>query len=572
MSFRLGDILIKRGQLKPEQLHAAIRYQKEHGGKLANILVDLNFVNDEAIAKILSQLYDVPYVALNEIEVDPEVVRLIPIETAIRYQVLPLHRAGTVLTTAVSDPTNVTVLDEIKFRTGYHVEPVVATQSAIKESIEKYYGTEQTIALKKVYDELTAEGEYEINLAPEETEMDIAELQKSSSEAPIIRLVNLILADAIRKGASDIHLEPFEREMRVRYRIDGVLFPVMTPPNKFRDALTSRVKIMSNLDISERRIPQDGRIKIRINDNGKRKEIDFRVSTLPTLFGEKIVLRILDKAKLPLDLTLLGFEPQSLAKFEWAVKQPYGMILVTGPTGSGKTSSLYTVLNKLNTDEVNIMTAEDPVEYNFHGINQVQTKEQIGLTFAACLRAFLRQDPNIIMVGEIRDLETAEIAVKAALTGHLVLSTLHTNDAPSSIDRLLNMGIEPFLVTTSINLICAQRLVRRICKECKQEVDTPPEALVELGFPASMVKGMAIYQGAGCPKCNDSGYKGRIGLFEVMEMSPAIQNLVLTGGRGAVIRDKAREEGMITLRESGLEKIRAGMTTIEEVLRETTLY
>ncbi len=520
----------------------------------------------------MSQLYDVPYVALNELEVDPEVVRLIPIETAIRYQVLPLHRAGTVLTTAVSDPTNVTVLDEIKFRTGYHVEPVVATQSAIKESIEKYYGTEQTIALKKVYDELAADGEYEINLAAEDNEMDLAELQKSSSEAPIIRLVNLILGDAIRKGASDIHLEPFERDMRVRYRIDGVLFQVMTPPNKFRDALISRVKIMSNLDISERRIPQDGRIKIRINDSGKSKEIDFRVSTLPTLFGEKIVLRILDKANLPLDLTLLGFEPQSLSKFEWAVKQPYGMILVTGPTGSGKTSSLYTVLNKLNTDEVNIMTAEDPVEYNFHGINQVQTKEQIGLTFATCLRAFLRQDPNIIMVGEIRDLETAEIAVKAALTGHLVLSTLHTNDAPSSIDRLLNMGIEPFLVTTSVNLICAQRLVRKICKECKQEVDTPPEALVELGFPAAMVKGMKIYQGTGCAKCNDSGYKGRIGLFEVMEMSQAVQNLVLTGGRGAVIREKGREEGMITLRESGLEKIRTGMTTIEEVLRETAIY
>jgi len=463
-------------------------------------------------------------------------------------------------------------LDEIKFRTGYHVEPVVATQSAIKEAIEKHYGTEQTLALKKVYDELTAEGEYELSLAAEETEMDLAELQKSSSEAPIIRLVNLILADAIRKGASDIHIEPFEREMRVRYRIDGVLFQMMTPPNKFRDALTSRIKILARLDIAERRIPQDGRIKIRINDNGKRKEIDFRVSTLPTLFGEKIVLRILDKAKLPLDLTMLGFEPESLAKFEWAVKQPYGMILVTGPTGSGKTSSLYTVLNKLNTEQVNIMTAEDPVEYNFMGINQVQTKEQIGLTFAAALRAFLRQDPNIIMVGEIRDLETAEIAVKAALTGHLVLSTLHTNDAPSSIDRLLNMGIEPFLVSTSVNLICAQRLVRRICKECKQAVDTPREALVELGFPANIAKDLVIYQGAGCSKCNDSGYKGRIGLFEVMQVTPAIQDLILKGGRGAVIREKAREEGMITLRESGLEKIRSGLTTIEEVLRETALY
>jgi type IV pilus assembly protein PilB len=572
MSFRIGDILLKRGLLTMEQQHAAMKYQKEHGGKLSTILVDLNFVPDEAMAKVLSQLYDVPYVDLDEMEVDPEVIKLIPIESAIRYQILPLQRVGTVLTIAVADPTNVTVFDDIKFRTGYHVEPVVAPQNAIKTAIEKKYGTESTIELKRVYDQLAAEGEYELSLAPEETEMDMSALAKSSEEAPIIRLVNLILADALRKGASDIHIEPFEKDMRVRYRIDGVLFQTMMPPNKFRDALLSRVKIMANLDISERRLPQDGRIKIRINQNGRRKEIDFRVSSLPTLYGEKIVLRILDKESLPLDLTQLGFETESLKRFERAIKRPYGMILVTGPTGSGKTSSLYTVLNKLNTDEVNIMTAEDPIEYNFRGINQVQTKEQIGLTFANALRAFLRQDPNIIMVGEIRDLETAEVGVKAALTGHLVLSTLHTNDAPSSIDRMLNMGVEPFLVCTSVNLICAQRLVRKICKECKQQVDTPKQALVDLGFPPTMAANLKVYQGAGCPKCNESGYKGRIGLFEVMEMTPAIQTLILTGGRGGVIRDKAREEGMITLRESGLEKIRNGITTIEEVLRETAIY
>jgi type IV pilus assembly protein PilB len=569
MSFRIGDILVKRGLLTLEQMHAAIKYQKEHGGKLTAILVDLNFVSDEAMAKVLSQLYEVPYAGIEETDIDKSVITLIPIDTAIRYQILPLYRHQTVLTVAVTDPTNVAVLDEIKFRTGLHVAPVVARQSSIKHAIEKHYGTEQAIELKKVYDQLAADSEYELNLAPEEAEMNLSELQKTGSEAPIIRLVNLILGDAIKKGASDIHIEPFEREMRVRYRIDGVLFQVMTPPNKFRDALISRIKIMSNLDIAERRLPQDGRIKIRVNQNGKVKQIDFRVSALPVLFGEKIVLRILDKEKLPLDLSLLGFEAPSLKAFERAIKLPYGMILVTGPTGSGKTSSLYTVLNKLNTEEVNIMTAEDPVEFNFPGINQVQTKEQIGLTFAAALRSFLRQDPNIIMVGEIRDLETAEVGVKAALTGHLVLSTLHTNDAPSSIDRLLNMGIEPFLVATSVNLICAQRLVRRICKECKQQVDTPREALVELGFPAAIAKDLVVYQGAGCGRCNDSGYKGRTGLYEVMEVTPAIQKLILTGKRGGAITEKAREEGMLTLRESGLEKIRNGVTTIEEVLRET---
>jgi type IV pilus assembly protein PilB len=572
MSVRLGDMLVKKGLLNMEQLQAALKHQRDQGGRLGSILVDLGFVSDDAIVTALCTQYDVPSVNLAHFQIDPEVIRLIPIETAIRYQVLPLKKVGTLLTVAITDPTNVLALDEIKFMTGYHVEPVVASQSAIRQAIEQFYGTEQTIELKKVYDELTAGGEYELNLAAEAEEVNLSELQKSSSEAPIIKLVNIILGDAIRQGASDIHIEPFEKELVVRYRIDGVLFKLMNPPLRLKDALVSRIKIMSKLDISERRLPQDGRIKIIINQNGRKKDVDFRVSSLPTLFGEKVVLRILDKEKLPLDLTLLGFEPESLKKFDRAIKRPYGMVLVTGPTGSGKTSTLYTCLHKLNQPEVNILTVEDPVEFNFPGVNQVQTKEQIGLSFAVALRAFLRQDPNIVLVGEIRDLETAEIAVKAALTGHLVLSTLHTNDAPSSINRLLNMGIEPFLVSTSVHLICAQRLVRKICSECKVRVDTPVKAIVDIGFPPAMAKNIITHHGAGCARCNDSGYRGRIGLYEVMEVSPTIQTMILTGANSAQIREKAKEEGMITLRESGLEKIRTGLTTIEEVLRETTIY
>jgi type IV pilus assembly protein PilB len=572
MSVRIGDMLVTKGLLSMEQLQAALKHQREQGGRLGSILVDLGFVSDDTIVTALCTQYDVPSVNLAHFQIDPEVIRLIPIETAIRYQVLPLKKVGTLLTVAITDPTNVLALDEIKFMTGYHVEPVVASQSAIRQAIEQFYGTEQTIELKKVYDELTAAGEYELNLAAEAEEVNLSELQKSTSEAPIIKLVNIILGDAIRQGASDIHIEPFEKDFLVRYRIDGVLFKMMNPPLRLRDALVSRIKIMSKLDISERRLPQDGRIKIIINHNGRKKDVDFRVSCLPTLFGEKVVLRILDKEKLPLDLTQLGFEPESLKKFDRAIKRPYGMVLVTGPTGSGKTSTLYTCLHKLNQPEVNILTVEDPVEFNFPGVNQVQTKEQIGLTFAVTLRAFLRQDPNIVLVGEIRDLETAEIAVKAALTGHLVLSTLHTNDAPSSINRLLNMGIEPFLVATSVHLICAQRLVRKICSECKVRLDTPLKAIVDIGFPPAMAKNIVVYHGAGCPRCNDSGYRGRIGLYEVMEVSPTIQTMILTGANSAQIREKAKEEGMITLRESGLEKIRTGLTTIEEVLRETTIY
>ncbi|MBI4444766.1 MAG: type IV-A pilus assembly ATPase PilB [Acidobacteria bacterium] len=571
MSVRLGEILISEGALTFEQLDTALRYQREQGGRLGSILIQLGYVSDEIIATALSKQYGVPLVKLAKLQIAPEVVRLIPIETAIRYQLLPVRKVGTTLTVATTDPTNVLVLDEIKFITGYSVEPVVAPEGAIRDAIERYYGTEQTLEIQRVYDQLAAAGEYELEISAQSEDLDLGALQKTSSEAPIIKLVNIILGEAIRRGASDIHLEPYEREYRVRYRIDGVLYNVMNPPPRFRDAMISRIKIMSNLDISERRLPQDGRIKVRINYDGRRKEIDFRVSSLPVLFGEKIVLRILDREKLPLDLTQLGFEPESLVKFEKAIHRPYGMVLVTGPTGSGKTSTLYTSLNKLNTPEVNIMTAEDPVEFNFPGINQVQTKEQVGLTFAAALRSFLRQDPNIILVGEIRDLETAEIAVKAALTGHLVLSTVHTNDAPSTISRLLNMGVEPFLVATSVHLICAQRLVRKICTDCKERVETPVKALIDIGFPAAVAKNVVTYRGTGCKKCNDSRYRGRIGLYEVMEVTPSIQNMILTGATASQIREKAKEDGMITLRESGLEKIRAGLTTIDEVLRETMM-
>jgi type IV pilus assembly protein PilB len=511
-------------------------------------------------------------VNLSETTVDPEVVKLIPITTAIRYQLIPIQRTGTLLTVALSDPTNVLALDELKFMTGFRIHPVVASEVAIREALEEHYGTEQSIELQKVYDELAAEEEYEIDFGDQESEVDISELLKGSSEAPIIKLVNLVLVNGISKGASDIHIEPYEQEFRVRYRIDGVLYNIMRPPLKLKDAITSRIKIMAHLDISERRLPQDGRIKIKLMDQGRKKQIDLRVSSLPTLFGEKIVLRVLDKEKLPLNLSKLGLEPVSLKRFDEAIAKPYGMVLVTGPTGSGKSSTLYTCLNLLNTPEVNIMTAEDPVEYNFAGINQVQTKERIGLTFAAALRSFLRQDPDIVMVGEIRDRETGEIGIKAALTGHLVLSTLHTNDAPSTINRLLNMGVEPFLVANSVNLICAQRLVRRACVECREPVDTPVETLIKLGFPPNIAKTTSIVEGQGCQRCNETGYKGRVGLFEVMEVTPAIQALILSGATTPEIRKVAQEEGMVTLRESGLEKLRSGVTTVEEVVRETTIF
>jgi type IV pilus assembly protein PilB len=578
MSAKLGESLLKDNLITPQQLKEALDYQRIHGGRLASTLVKLGMLSDEEVTAVLSRQYGVPSVNLDLFEVDPAAVALVPQETADRYSILPLSRVGATLTLAMVDPTNVFAIDDIKFMTGLSVEPVVVSETALGSAVKKYYGSSREMELAKVMEDLVAEttsmpdfGDEIDQLEVEESheEIDLENLERMSEDAPVVKLVNVVLVDALRRGASDIHIEPYEKEFRVRFRMDGVLYNIMAPPMKMRDALTSRLKIMARLDIAEKRLPQDGRIKIRVRLDNRSRELDFRVSTLPTIFGEKMVLRLLDKENLRLDMTQLGFEPESLGKFKRNISKPYGMVLVTGPTGSGKTSTLYSALQSLNTPETNIMTAEDPVEFNLPGINQVQMKESIGLNFAAALRSFLRQDPNIILVGEIRDFETAEIAVKAALTGHLVLSTLHTNDAPSTISRLMNMGIEPFLVATSVNLIQAQRLVRRICKECKVEVHTPEEAMIDVGFPASEVREIKTFKGAGCSTCNGTGYKSRVGLYEVMEVTEDLRELILVGASGLELRRKAIEEGMLTLRQSGLEKIRQGMTTVEEVVRET---
>jgi type IV pilus assembly protein PilB len=578
MSAKLGESLLKDNLITPQQLKEALDYQRVNGGRLASTLVKLGMLSDEEVTAVLSRQYGVPSVNLDLFEVDPAAVALVPQETADRYSILPLSRVGATLTLAMVDPTNVFAIDDIKFMTGLSVEPVVVSETALSSAVKKYYGSSREMELAKVMEDLVAEStsmpdfgdevdQLEVEDAKEE--IDLENLERMSEDAPVVKLVNVILVDALRRGASDIHIEPYEKEFRIRFRMDGVLYNIMAPPMKMRDALTSRLKIMARLDIAEKRLPQDGRIKIRVRLDNRSRELDFRVSTLPTIFGEKMVLRLLDKENLRLDMTQLGFEPASLEKFKRNISKPYGMVLVTGPTGSGKTSTLYSALQSLNTPETNIMTAEDPVEFNLPGINQVQMKESIGLNFATALRSFLRQDPNIILVGEIRDFETAEIAVKAALTGHLVLSTLHTNDAPSTISRLMNMGIEPFLVATSVNLIQAQRLVRRICKECKVEVHTPEEAMIDVGFPASEVAEIKTFKGAGCSACNNTGYKSRVGLYEVMEVTEDLRELILVGASGLELRRKAIEEGMLTLRHSGLEKIRQGMTTVEEVVRET---
>src|SRR5262245_19400682 len=572
MAVKLGEMLIKANLLTPKKLQEALEYQKTNGGKLGFNLVKLGFVKEEEITRVLSQQHGVPAINLRTMELEEVVVKLIPSEVAQKYLILPVSRTGATLTVAMVDPTNVFAMDDIKFMTGYNVEPVVASEVAIKEAIDKYYGSIHALELKKVMDEMAeTDDPSALEVLEESEDVDLAKLEASSEEAPVVRLVNLILTDSIKRGASDIHVEPYEKDFRVRFRIDGVLYEIMNPPMKLKDAITSRLKIMAKLDISEKRLPQDGRIKIKIKLQGKNKEMDYRVSVLPTLFGEKIVLRLLDKENLMLDMTRLGFETDSLSKFEKAIFKPYGMVLVTGPTGSGKTNTLYSSISRVNTPETNIITAEDPVEFNLHGINQVQMKEQIGLNFAAALRSFLRQDPNIILVGEIRDFETAEIAVKAALTGHLVLSTLHTNDAPSTINRLMNMGIEPYLVATSVHLIAAQRLVRRLCKECKEEVSMPPQALIDIGYGPDEAPKVKLYKGRGCQICNNTGYKGRVGLYEVMEITDGMREMILTGASSIELKNKAAEEGMITLRGSGLRKIRAGQTTVEEVVRETVL-
>jgi type IV pilus assembly protein PilB len=569
MSQRLGDLLVKEKVITPEQLEQATKAQKENNVRLGAALVKLGFLTDEDVTNFLSRQYGVPAINLSYFEIDPAVVKLIPFETAKRYQILPLSRVGASLTIAMVDPTNVFAMDDIKFMTGFNIEPVVASESSILEGIDKAYGNTKEEDLEQVMLSMSEMDESDVELQADQAELGLADLERAADEAPIVKLVNLVLTDAVKRGASDIHMEPYEREFRVRFRIDGVLQSIMTPPLKLKDAIISRLKIMSKLDISEKRLPQDGRIMLKMNIGGRKKQLDFRVSTLPTLWGEKIVLRLLDKENLRLDMTKLGFEPESLAKFEKAILKPYGMVLVTGPTGSGKTNTLYSSISQLNKPDTNIMTAEDPVEFQLAGVNQVQMKEQIGLNFATALRAFLRQDPNIILVGEIRDFETAEIAIKAALTGHLVLSTLHTNGAPETITRLMNMGIEPFLVATSVHLICAQRLVRRICKECTETVDVPHQTLLEEGFSPEEAKTVKIQKGKGCGVCNNTGYKGRCGLYEVMEVDDEIKELVLVGASAVELKKKAIERGMITLRRSGLIKVAAGMTTLEEVARET---
>jgi len=616
MPVKLGELLLKENMVTPQQLQEALSHQKMNGGKLGKAFVSLGYVRDEEITSLLSRQYGVPSINLDHFEVDPAIIKIIPAETARKYQILPLSRSGATLTIAMADPTNVFAMDDIKFMTGYNVEPVVASETSLEEAIEKYYGSSRSMqlrqeagggggqqsmgaaglgsapSLKEViegpslsFDDMASVGLSEVDIdsmadeeadvetvKTEEEEIDLGALAKSSEAAPVIKLTNVLLIDSLKRGASDIHIEPYEKEFRVRFRIDGILYNVMALPLKLKDSLTSRIKIMAKLDISEKRLPQDGRIKIRLKIEDRSRDMDFRVSCLPTLWGEKIVLRLLDKTKLMLDMTKLGFEPESLERFQRAIAKPYGIVLVTGPTGSGKTNTLYSAITSLNKPDTNIMTAEDPVEFNLAGINQVQIRDAIGLNFAAALRSFLRQDPNIILVGEIRDYETAEIAVKAALTGHLVLSTLHTNDAPSTISRLVNMGIEPFLVGTAVNLIQAQRLIRRVCSSCKEEVkDIPSKTLIDLGFTPEQVGTFKMYKGRGCGVCNGTGYKGRVGLYEVMEISEAIRDLIMVGATAVELKRKALEEGMLTLRMSGLEKIKQGITTIEEVLRETVL-
>jgi type IV pilus assembly protein PilB len=581
MAVRLGELLLRERRVTPTQLQEALTYQRSNGGRLGSSLVKLGILRDDEITTVLSRQYGVAAVDLREITIDPALIRLIPAETAGKYNVIPVGKSGNTLTLAMTDPTNVFAMDDIKFRTGLNVEPVVASETSIQEAVKQHYGAASAPAPRngdngkgvdltnKAFEDLNLDMPDEIQVVQSAEEIDAASLERQSGEAPVIRLANALFLAAIQRGASDIHIEPYEKELRIRFRIDGVLQSVMTPPLKFRDPLVSRIKIMARLDIAEKRLPQDGRIKARFNDRGTSREIDFRVSVLPCLFGEKIVLRLLDSKGLRLDLAQLGFDTESLRRFENAIRKPWGMVLVTGPTGSGKTNTLYSALSQINQPGVNIMTAEDPVEFNLPGINQVQVKEQINLTFAATLRSFLRQDPNIILVGEIRDGETAGIAVKAALTGHLVLSTLHTNDAPSSLSRLVNMGVEPFLVANSINLVAAQRLVRRVCDTCKAPDTVPAERLVDAGLPERELPNVNAMKGRGCDRCGGTGYKGRVGVFEIMEVAESLRDRIIHGAQISELRAQAIQEGMSTLRLSGLMKVRDGVTTLDEIVRET---
>jgi type IV pilus assembly protein PilB len=587
---RIGDLLVKKNIISHEQLQKALEEQRSKGGRVGSNLIKLGYIQENELVNFLSEQFGVPSINLSEFEISPEVIDIIPEDIARRYLVIPVSRNGPTLTIAMADPSNIFAIDDIKFLTGYNIEVVVASEISIIEAIKKYYGKDRDYSesILTVKDYSQEEEEEPSSFPFEDNVKDVDDIDSlvqgaiedievvkekeeeeevvREVEAPIIKLVNSILIKGIKLKVSDIHIEPYEKTFRIRYRIDGVLKTAMNLPLKIKNAIISRVKIMANLDIAERRLPQDGRIKMKI---GKGKEMDFRVSVIPTLFGEKVVLRLLDKSTLQLDMTKLGFEEEALAEFKEAIHKPYGMVLVTGPTGSGKTTTLYSALAELNRESDNIMTAEDPVEFNFMGINQVQMHEEIGLNFATALRSFLRQDPDIILVGEIRDFETAEISIKAALTGHLVLSTLHTNDAPSTITRLLNMGIEPFLVSSSLNLIVAQRLVRKICTGCKEKIKVLPQALIDMGASPDEAKKIVCYKGAGCPECGHTGYKGRIALYEVLPVKEEIKELILTGASALEIKREAIRLGMKTLRRAGITKIKEGITTMEEVIRVT---
>ncbi len=558
---RLGELLVRNKLITDVQLVKALEDQKLNGGRLGASLIKLGYVKEEGLSAFLSKQYGVPSINLNEFEVDAAVIKLIPPDVAQKYSIVPVNRAGSTLIVAMSDPSNIFAIDDIKFMTGYNVEVVVAPEKSIRDSIDKYY--DQSASMSDV---LGSIDDIDLELVDEGDDVDINELAQATEDAPVVKLVNLILTDAIKRGASDIHIEPYEKSFRVRYRIDGMLYEVMKPPMKLKNAITSRIKIMSEMDIAERRLPQDGRIKIKLAGG---KDMDYRVNCLPTLFGEKICLRLLDKSNLQLDMTKLGYEPAALEFFKKEIHKPFGMVLVTGPTGSGKTVSLYSALSELNKVTENISTAEDPVEFNFAGINQVQMHEDIGLNFASALRAFLRQDPDIIMIGEIRDFETAEIGVKAALTGHMVLSTLHTNDAPATINRLLNMGIEPFLVASAVNLITAQRLGRRVCSQCKEPEEIPKEMILAAGIPESEVAKTVCYKGKGCSTCNDTGYKGRVGIYQVMPMFEELRELILAGANTAEIKRESMRLGVKTMRQSALTKLQEGALSMEEVLRVT---
>jgi type IV pilus assembly protein PilB len=559
MSKKLGELLVREKYVPASELERAKEDQRRNGGRLGEALVRLKLIKEQDLVSLISKQYGIPAVNLESFDIDAEILKLVPMDLVQKYRAIPVNRVGSTLIVAVEDPSNMFAMDDIKFITGYNVEMVVAAPSAIKVAIDRHYDSSATLL-----DVMSNFSLDELEVIGEVDDVNVADLQKATEDAPVVKLVNLILSGAIKKGASDIHIEPYEKSFRVRYRIDGLLYDEMKPPMKLKAAITSRVKIMANLDIAERRLPQDGRIKMKLS---KDKDMDYRVSVLPTLFGEKIVLRLLDKSNLQLDMTKLGFEEKPLRDFKEAISKPFGMVLVTGPTGSGKTTTLYSALSELNKTDTNISTAEDPVEFNLAGINQVQMHEEIGLNFAAALRSFLRQDPDIIMVGEIRDFETAEIGIKAALTGHLVLSTLHTNDAPSTINRLLNMGVEPFLVASATNLILAQRLARRICPNCKVPASVTPQALLDVGVPQGEIGKFQCMKGSGCPNCSDTGYRGRVALYEVMPITDEIRELILGGASSMEIKALAIRQGMKTLRMSGITKVKEGVTTVEEVLR-----